>query len=67
MQVKGHGTCLGKVMCQCDQVWIKSIELGVRYEFLNLYQILTGNDPLMTFDPLAEHTLYAPTKDKLHD
>ena len=25
---------------------------GGKYEFLNIFGLLTGNDPLMTFDPL---------------
>ena len=34
------------------------------YDFLNIFGLLTGNDPLMTFDPLIEHTPDALTKVK---
>ena len=34
------------------------------YDFLDILGLLTGNDPLMTFDPLTEHTPDALTKVK---
>ena len=34
------------------------------HDFLNIFWLLTGNDPLMTFDPLTEHTSDALTEVK---
>ena len=34
------------------------------YDILNIFGLFTGNDPLMTFDPLIEHTPDALTKVK---
>ena len=40
------------ITCYTYQIWI--------FEY---FQTLTGNDPLMTFDPLTEHTPDALTKE----